>query len=657
MKVSIITPYFNSGEYFNELATSVLNQTHSNWEWIIVDDGSSERELSIVQQIAESDPRIQWIPRIKDKTKGACACRNLGIECSSGDYIIFLDADDYLSTKCLEDRLKTTRDIDLSWNEVLYFKTVAFKDGDPRRLLWDDTDYPVDWLESVWSLTPPCQSSGPFWPTSLVKQIEGWNENMMVWQDLEIHTRAYAKGIRFISAQPEKPDVFYRLSPKSLSHQNFHSAEKTTSRLNFLKDCLRLDLQLSEGQKKSLKILVYSVLKGVIAQRRWDDAKTIRQESAKHLSNRMLKTIRNLTLAHRLRLSKIPFAQSRLQHLESRLKGKLKRKILTRPCQKRWPSVSIVIPTYNAEAWLQESLPHFLRQSYEGDWEVLVIDSGSTDGTLRLLEPHERIRVHTIPNTDFGHGKTRNLATFLSNQELLLFTVQDACPRSRHWLSGIVNDLLAFNLDAVCGGQAVPHDTDKNPMQWYRPVKETKEVEIVRGDAFIQWSPEQQMRACGWDNVNALYTREALLKTPFENVRFGEDMAWAKAHLSAGGSIGYAKAHKVWHYHHQHPGFTRKRVLNQLYWRHRTFEAMPSFAGPPTFLQSLKTFKAITVHAGIWNPVEVIRWLAYNRRLQKESHQAGREFLQAYLKGPEELNNLYESLGTTSPMATKSQNS
>ena len=321
------------------------------------------------------------------------------------------------------------------------------------------------------------------------------------------------------------------------------------------------------------------------------------------------------------------------------------------------PSVSIVIPMYNAEAWLRESLPHFLEQSYEGDWEVLVIDSGSTDGTLPLLEPHERIRVHAIPNTDFGHGKTRNLATSLSNSELLLFTVQDACPRDPHWLSGMVNDLLAFNLNAVCGGQAVPHDRDKNPVQWYRPVNETNKVEIVRGDEFIQWSPEQQMRACGWDNVNALYTREALLKTPFEDVRFGEDMTWAKAHLSSGGSIGYAKAHKVWHYHHQYRGFTRKRVLNQLYWRHKTFGAMPPLAGPSTFLQSLRILKAITLHTGIWQPGDVFRWLAYNRRLQKESHLAGREFLQAALKGSKELDNLYESLGTTSPMATKSQNS
>ena len=245
------------------------------------------------------------------------------------------------------------------------------------------------------------------------------------------------------------------------------------------------------------------------------------------------------------------------------------------------PSVSIVIPTYNAKAWLQESLPHFLGQTYDGDWEILVIDSGSTDGTLSLLGPHKGIRIHSIPNEDFGHGKTRNLATSLSNAELLLFTVQDACPRTRHWLSSMVNDLLAFNLDAVCGGQAVPHDADKNPTQWYRPVNETKKVEIVHGDEFIQWSPDQQMQACGWDNVNALYKREALTKTPFENLRFGEDMAWAKAHLQQGGIVGYAKANKVWHYHHHHVGFTKSRVINQLYWRHKTFGVIPALPSPP----------------------------------------------------------------------------
>ena len=225
-----------------------------------------------------------------------------------------------------------------------------------------------------------------------------------------------------------------------------------------------------------------------------------------------------------------------------------------------------------------------------------------------------------------------------------------------HWLSGMVNDLLAFNLNAVCGGQAVPHDRDKNPVQWYRPVNETNKVEIVRGDEFIQWSPEQQMRACGWDNVNALYTREALLKTLFD-VRFGEDMTWAKAHLSSGGSIGYAKAHKVWHYHHQYRGFTRKRVLNQLYWRHKTFGAMPLWLDHLLFPAIAQNTESDYLAYGHMATGRRLSLACLQPSLQKESHLAGREFLQAALKGSKELDNLYESLGTTSSMVTKSQNS
>lgn len=319
-------------------------------------------------------------------------------------------------------------------------------------------------------------------------------------------------------------------------------------------------------------------------------------------------------------------------------------------------SVSVIIPTFNAMDWLRDSLPLFLNQKYSGNWDIMIIDSGSTDGTLSFLASHDRIRIHTIPNTTFGHGKTRNLATSLASSELLLFTVQDACPSSPQWISGMVNDMLAYNLDAVCGGQAVPHDADKNPVQWYRPLTETNHVEIVRGEEFRVWSPERQVSACRWDNVNALYKREILLKRQFKDVRFGEDMAWAKSLLNTGGTIGYAAAHKVWHYHHQHQGYTRKRVLNQLYWRQKIFGTMPASSNPPSLTSLFRTMKSIVWHAGIWHPRRVIHWLAYNRRIRKESYEAAQEFTKASSKGSIELDNLYESLGTTSPMATKLKN-
>ena len=295
-KVSIITPFFNASQYLEDIATSIKGQTYSNWEWIIVNDSSQASEWEQVVHLAETDSRISAINRSPEKNTGACACRNTGIDRCSGDYLLFLDADDMLSSTCLEDRLHSIGVYDTDESQILFFQTIAFEEKGVSRYLWDDSENPMEWLESIWTQSPPCQSSGPFWPSKLIKRIGGWNENMMVWQDLELHTRAHVSGIRFIDAKPEKPDVYYRISPKSLSHLNFHSFEKTTSRLRFLSYCLDLDDELSSNQIRALRSLTYSVLKGLIAQRRWEEARLIANQKSARLDTKTPLRIQTIDL-------------------------------------------------------------------------------------------------------------------------------------------------------------------------------------------------------------------------------------------------------------------------------------------------------------------------------------------------------------------------
>ena len=72
------------------------------------------------------------------------------------------------------------------------------------------------------------------------------------------------------------------------------------------------------------------------------------------------------------------------------------------------PSVTIAIPTFNGMGWLESSMPDFLEQEYDGRLEILLIDSGSMDGTEKLDQQHPEIRIHRIHSYEFGHGKTRN---------------------------------------------------------------------------------------------------------------------------------------------------------------------------------------------------------------------------------------------------------
>lgn len=98
--VSIITPYFNTGEVFRETAMSVLNQSLQNWEWLIIDDGSTEPSaISTLEEVVEMDDRIKVI---RQENKGPSAARNHGFAVSVGRFVCVLDSDDLLEPTFLE---------------------------------------------------------------------------------------------------------------------------------------------------------------------------------------------------------------------------------------------------------------------------------------------------------------------------------------------------------------------------------------------------------------------------------------------------------------------------------------------------------------------------------------------------------------------------
>jgi teichuronic acid biosynthesis glycosyltransferase TuaG len=92
MKVSVITPSFNSQVYIEQTIRCVLNQTYYDWELLIVDDCSTDQTIDIVNNIAKNDPRVKLI--IQNVNQGAAAARNTAIKNASGIYLAFLDSDD-----------------------------------------------------------------------------------------------------------------------------------------------------------------------------------------------------------------------------------------------------------------------------------------------------------------------------------------------------------------------------------------------------------------------------------------------------------------------------------------------------------------------------------------------------------------------------------
>lgn len=94
--VSIIIPTYNRAHLIGETLDSVLAQTYTNWECIVVDDGSEDNTDDVVTAYVKNDARFQYHQRPKDRPKGANACRNYGFELSKGKYINWFDSDDLM---------------------------------------------------------------------------------------------------------------------------------------------------------------------------------------------------------------------------------------------------------------------------------------------------------------------------------------------------------------------------------------------------------------------------------------------------------------------------------------------------------------------------------------------------------------------------------
>lgn len=103
--VSIIIPTFNRAHFLGETLESILFQTFTNWECIIIDDGSKDNTEAIVKHFLKRDARFKYHKRPENYTKGANSCRNFGFEISEGEFIQWFDSDDIMMPTHVEDLL------------------------------------------------------------------------------------------------------------------------------------------------------------------------------------------------------------------------------------------------------------------------------------------------------------------------------------------------------------------------------------------------------------------------------------------------------------------------------------------------------------------------------------------------------------------------
>lgn len=215
-------------------------------------------------------------------------------------------------------------------------------------------------------------------------------------------------------------------------------------------------------------------------------------------------------------------------------------------------AVAIVLLTKNGGAFLEECLQAILRQKSRYSFEILAVDSGSTDATRAILKKHA-VRVTEIPARDFNHGRTRNLAASLASPgvEYLVYLSQDATPLPG-WLDALVHTVAGGPSVAGAFSRHVPRP-DCNPLLARRILEEWEQVGGQRRlvkclDSTTNLSRNGHALA-HFSNTSSCLRRDVWRTVPFPEVDFAEDLAWAVRVLKSGYCLVYEPTSAVLHSH------------------------------------------------------------------------------------------------------------
>lgn len=233
------------------------------------------------------------------------------------------------------------------------------------------------------------------------------------------------------------------------------------------------------------------------------------------------------------------------------------------------PFVSIVLPTRNGAGTLPALLDAIARQRVDYPFEIIAVDSSSTDGTSDLLRGRVD-RLLSIPAADFDHGLTRNLGVEQARGELAVLMVQDALPASDLWLAALTAPLAADTTLAGTFARQRPRSdasaiTRRYLARWAGS-SDVPRTNAVRSRAeFDALDPMAKFERCIFDNVCSCIRRSVWSRHPFARTPIGEDIEWARDVLLAGYRIAYVPAAEVIHSHDRPASYelARTRALHR----------------------------------------------------------------------------------------------
>jgi len=189
-KVSILIPCYNAEQWIVQAINSALQQTYSNKEVIVVDDGSTDSSLEIIKSFSDF---IRWETQ---PNQGGNATRNRLLELSTGDWLQYLDSDDYLLSDKIEKQMQSLNHFPES--HIIYSPSIfeLYNHENSKQELFPIPEPRDPWiLLARWFLP---QTGSPLWCKDAITQVGGWKPDQPCCQEHELYLRLLMAGKKFL---------------------------------------------------------------------------------------------------------------------------------------------------------------------------------------------------------------------------------------------------------------------------------------------------------------------------------------------------------------------------------------------------------------------------------------------------------------------------
>jgi glycosyltransferase involved in cell wall biosynthesis len=211
--VTVVIPAYNAEHYIAATLDSVLNQTFSNFEILVVDDGSIDQTIEIVEGYAAQDKRVHLM--ISPVNQGVSNARNLGIRKATGEWVAFLDADDIWLPQKLEvhvRHLSANPDLGMSFAKVEYISSDGVKSGKVAHLRLKQVKPQHLYYENL-----TCTPSNVVARRSALDQVGGFERDLRGFEDMDLSLRISCAGWHVEGL--DQVLVYYRTHPNGISAQ------------------------------------------------------------------------------------------------------------------------------------------------------------------------------------------------------------------------------------------------------------------------------------------------------------------------------------------------------------------------------------------------------------------------------------------------------